>query len=178
MTSWGKFKDSKIIRVCNDLQRNNGSRAIYILKSDLENVNKHMPRNNLLLAVEHVIYLLYSICKFRSAKPTRLGLELEAYIVPICSLPSMHSPAWGFYKTGSSLNPLWQCAGSCLLFVVQLLHVSQSHKMIFPLLQFQWQGSSSLCLLPSLPRYYKQHLFITQRYLPAQNYWEVVPLLK
>lgn len=77
VTSWEKFQDSRIIRVCNNLQRNNGSHAIYILKPDLENVNKHTPRHNLLLAAEHVIYLLYSSGKFRSAKPTRLGLELE-----------------------------------------------------------------------------------------------------
>lgn len=69
VTSWEKFQDSRIIRVCNNLQRNNGSHAIYILKPDLENVNKHTPRHNLLLAAEHVIYLLYSIGKFRRAKP-------------------------------------------------------------------------------------------------------------
>lgn len=37
-------------------------------------------------------------------------------------------------------------------------------------------SSSSLCLLPSLPRYHKQHSFITERYLPAQISWEEVLL--
>lgn len=78
VTYWEKFQDSIIYRVLNNLQRSNGSHAIYILKLDLTNMNKYVPRNNLLLVVENVIYLLYSIYKLRSTKPTQLELGLEA----------------------------------------------------------------------------------------------------
>lgn len=58
-----------------------------------------MPRNNLLLMVRTVTYLLYSIYKVKSVKPTQPGLELEAWntelfpsfiTIPACILQHEH----------------------------------------------------------------------------------------
>jgi len=38
--------------------------------------------------------------------------------------------------------------------------------------------ATALCLLPSLSSYHRQHSFITDCYLPAQNSWEAVFLLR
>lgn len=164
VTSWEKFQDSRIIRVCNNLQRNNGSHAIYILKSDFENVNKHTPRHNLLLAAEHVIYLLYSIGKFRRAKPTRLGLELEPKLFLSVHYHHYIVQHEHFINRQLFKSPLTTCR---FLFAVCGAIVTPE-PATQPFLQFQWQGQQQQLPLPiALPSQVPQATLVYHREIPA-----------